>query len=357
MSGLPVSVCIIAKDEEKHIGNCLKRLKKYGMEIIVADTGSTDRTKEIAARYADKVADFEWADDFSAARNYCASLASNNWILAVDCDEYVNDIDVSSLRIMMQKFPRYTGVIRLRNLIVKSDGSLGYLSDDVPRMYNRNYYHFAFPVHEQIRRIDDAGADECIGAFMLPIEAVHHGYALSGKEMEKKQQRNLVLLHKLLEKDPENGYHYFQIGQSNFVLGNIDEAIGAYETGMRLADSPEKLYVPEMILSLAKAYCVKRRFLDALALVEEYSAVYNTAKFNYEHANILMDNNQVIKALMLYIKVTAMKDADTLGENLMNCYAQITDIYRSMGNEQMAEIFHAKYLQCMAEHERIVNSQ
>ena len=58
MSKVPISVCLIAKDEEKNIEECLKRLKPYGFEIIVTDTGSTDRTKELASRYADKVLDF-----------------------------------------------------------------------------------------------------------------------------------------------------------------------------------------------------------------------------------------------------------------------------------------------------------
>ena len=57
MSKVPISVCLIAKDEEKNIEECLKRLKPYGFEIIVTDTGSTDRTKELASRYADKVLD------------------------------------------------------------------------------------------------------------------------------------------------------------------------------------------------------------------------------------------------------------------------------------------------------------
>lgn len=75
MSKIPVTVCIIAKNEEKHIENCLKHLKKYDLEVIVTDTGSTDRTKEIAEKYADKVVDFEWVNDFAAARNYCTSFA------------------------------------------------------------------------------------------------------------------------------------------------------------------------------------------------------------------------------------------------------------------------------------------
>lgn len=66
MAGIPVSVCMIAKNEEQYIEQCLRRLLRYNMEIIVVDTGSTDRTKEIAARYTDKLFEFEWCDDFSA---------------------------------------------------------------------------------------------------------------------------------------------------------------------------------------------------------------------------------------------------------------------------------------------------
>ena len=97
MSKVPISVCIIAKNEEKNIEECLRRLLPYGFEIIVTDTGSTDRTKEIAQKYATKVLDFEWIDDFAAARNFCAENASNNWILALDCDEYVNNAEIRTI--------------------------------------------------------------------------------------------------------------------------------------------------------------------------------------------------------------------------------------------------------------------
>ncbi len=89
MTNIPISVCIIAKNEEKHIAECLKRLCPDPMELVVADTGSTDATKKLARQYADKVLDMTWTDSFSDARNFCAAQASNNWILAIDCDEYV----------------------------------------------------------------------------------------------------------------------------------------------------------------------------------------------------------------------------------------------------------------------------
>ena len=100
----------------------------------------------------------------------------------------------------------------------------------------------------------------------------------------------------------------------------------------------------------------KGRFSDALSLLEQYTGLYNTAKFQYEYANVLMENNQMLKALMLYIKVTTMKDCDTLGEHLMACYGSIMDIYKGMGNEEMAEVFRGKYLKCAAERERVLNS-
>lgn len=335
---------------------CLRHLKKYDWEVIVADTGSTDRTREIAERYADKVVDFEWVDDFAAARNYCASFATNNWILAIDCDEYVTSADIRVLRILMQKYPRHTGVLRLKNLVTKADGETGYASDDVPRMYNKNYFHFDAPIHEQICYRDAAKNNDAIDGFLLPMEVIHHGYALTGEDMEKKQKRNLELLQKAIEAEPDNGYHYFQMGQSEFVLGDIDAAIVAYEKGMRLIDTTEKLYVPEMIMSLAKAYRIRDRFPEALALMEKYHDVYDTAKFNYLYANLLKENEQIVKALMIYVKVTMMKDVDTLGENVLSCYADIIRIYKAMGNEEMAELFMNKMQKYEEERERIVNS-
>jgi len=150
MSKVPISVCIIAKNEEKYIEECLRKLKPYGFEIVVADTGSTDATKEIASRYADKVVDFTWINDFSAARNFCAKQASNNWILALDCDEYIESVDIRILRVLLQQKPKQVGVVRMKNIQLRENDELGYSVDDLPRLYNRNYYRYDKPIHEQI---------------------------------------------------------------------------------------------------------------------------------------------------------------------------------------------------------------
>lgn len=86
-----LSVCIIAKNESEVIGRCLECVKSFADEIVVVDTGSTDNTKEIAARYTDKVFDFEWINDFAAARNFSFSKATKDYVMWLDCDDIIDE--------------------------------------------------------------------------------------------------------------------------------------------------------------------------------------------------------------------------------------------------------------------------
>ena len=199
MTKLPISVCIIAKNEEKYIEHCLQALRRYPWEIIVVDTGSTDATKQIADRYADKVEDFIWIDDFSAARNFAASLASNNWILVLDCDEYLTQVDEHALRICMQQHLRHVGMMGLNNVYTQPDGEVRYKPEEVPRFYNRNFYEYRFRIHEQITPRNQVNLEEvCLNTYKLPVTVEHHGYDISPEEMERKQARNLTLLQSSL---------------------------------------------------------------------------------------------------------------------------------------------------------------
>ncbi|TNJ62997.1 glycosyltransferase [Paenibacillus hemerocallicola] len=82
-----VSLCMIVKNEENTLDRCLSGVSRLVDEIVIVDTGSTDRTKEIAGKYTERVYDFEWADDFAAARNYAFSLASKEFICWLDADD------------------------------------------------------------------------------------------------------------------------------------------------------------------------------------------------------------------------------------------------------------------------------
>lgn len=87
---ITISLCMIVKNEEKVLARCLDSLSGLMDEIIIVDTGSTDSTKEIASRYTDKIYDFEWIDDFAAARNFAFSKATQEYIYSADADEFLS---------------------------------------------------------------------------------------------------------------------------------------------------------------------------------------------------------------------------------------------------------------------------
>lgn len=355
MSKIPISVCIIAKNEEKYLEGCLKRLKPYGFEIIVTDTGSVDSTKEIAKKYADKVLDFEWIDDFSAARNFCAKNASNNWILSIDCDEYVNSFDAAKVRILTQKFPRALGMLYITNIIL-DNGKEKYGKEKVVRFYNRKHYGFYNRIHEQLLPLDPSKTEVYNERFIMPMELIHHGYAISQEEMEIKQKRNLDLLMKSLESNPDDPYTYFQIAQSHHVLGRCDEAINYYVKSLSYNPRLELDYTQIAIVGLANAYKALGRYKEELETMEKYAGKCKTARYNFAHAVAYLDNNEYLKALLLFVKITTLVDASTLGENLIDTYKNIISLYHRMGEDKMAEMFQEKYEQCLAEKDRVLNA-
>lgn len=95
-SGL--SLCMIVRNEEKNLGQCLESVANYTDEIIIVDTGSTDSTLKIASKYTDKIFEFKWVDDFSKARNFSLEKATKEWILVLDADELISEKDLSYIK-------------------------------------------------------------------------------------------------------------------------------------------------------------------------------------------------------------------------------------------------------------------
>ncbi len=94
---MKLSVCLIVKNESKSIDRILTCASKFADEIIVVDTGSTDNTVALAKKYTDKVYPFTWVHDFSAARNYSFSLAKGDYIMWLDADDYIDDLNIYKL--------------------------------------------------------------------------------------------------------------------------------------------------------------------------------------------------------------------------------------------------------------------
>ena len=111
---ITISLCMIVKNEEKVLARCLDTVADLVEEIIIVDTGSDDRTKEIAARYTDKIYDFVWINDFSAARNFAFSKATQEYIYSADADEVLDESNRQRIRILKENLFPETELVQLK---------------------------------------------------------------------------------------------------------------------------------------------------------------------------------------------------------------------------------------------------
>lgn len=118
-----ISLCMIVKNEEKVLSRCLESVKDAVDEIIIVDTGSTDKTKRIALDYTEKVYDFEWIDDFSAARNYSFSKATMDYILWLDADDIITEENAAQLIGLKENLNNTDAVMMKYNTAFDEDGN------------------------------------------------------------------------------------------------------------------------------------------------------------------------------------------------------------------------------------------
>ncbi len=150
-----ISLCMIVKNEEKILARCLDSLKGLYDEAIIVDTGSTDATKEIAAKYTDKIYDFVWVDDFAKARNFAMSKASSDYIYMADADEVIDEENRQKFKILKTALDGSVEVVQMYYVNQLSNGSV-YNFDREPRakLYKRvRNFEFIDPIHEVIREL------------------------------------------------------------------------------------------------------------------------------------------------------------------------------------------------------------
>ncbi len=94
---MKISVCMIVKNEEDVLARCLECVRQFADEIIIVDTGSVDKTKEIAYKFTDKVIDYEWCDDFGRARNFAFSLATMDYVMWLDADDVIEYSEIEKI--------------------------------------------------------------------------------------------------------------------------------------------------------------------------------------------------------------------------------------------------------------------
>ncbi|MGK9367345.1 tetratricopeptide repeat-containing glycosyltransferase family 2 protein [Melioribacter sp. Ez-97] len=213
-----LTLSMIVKNEEKYLKDCLESVKNIAGEIVIVDTGSTDNTVSIAKEYNAKVYNFEWRDDFSAARNYALSKSTGDWILYLDADERLDANSIHELKKILNTVTKagYFCTVKSIDSENERDHSIRYV-----RLFkNSPDIKFSGKVHEQIT---DSLLENGYQIQHSKIVINHIGYDVSKEEKEKKAKRNLELL---LEDYNQNksSYSLFQLGQTYYILGNFEKA-------------------------------------------------------------------------------------------------------------------------------------
>ncbi|MFA9456772.1 glycosyltransferase [Halalkalibacter sp. AB-rgal2] len=212
-----ISLCMIVKDEEAVLERCLSAVTEIVDEIIIVDTGSTDRTKEIAHRFTEKVYDFIWIDDFAAARNYAFSKATKEYILWLDADDVIDESNRQSFLELKQTLPKEVDSVMMEyHISYDSHGRSTYSTMRNRLVKRKKDYKWIGAVHEYL---------DVQGTVAKSKTAIYHN------KLKETTDRNLKIYKKRqAEGKPFIARDWFYYGNELLNHQQYNEAINVYET-------------------------------------------------------------------------------------------------------------------------------
>ncbi len=229
-----ISGCVIAKDEELEIKKCLESLKAICDEVILVDTGSTDRTVEIAKREGVIIDHFKWVDDFSAAKNHAKTKASGDWLIFLDADEYFLNTELLNTRLksMLSTLPEKYEIVscNIDNLDDNDSVFLTHVGSRIVR--NKSDIWFEGKVHEDLKR----SGESLNVARATDITIVHTGYKTKKIKERDKFHRNISLLEEEIRLHPEDPHLYFYLADTYEMNNDFLKVIENYKKSIVKGD-------------------------------------------------------------------------------------------------------------------------
>ncbi len=221
------SLCMIVKDESKNIETCINSVKKHLGDCIddfvVVDTGSEDNTIDILEKLECSIYNFEWCNDFAKARNFSISKAKNDWIIFLDADEYIENVDIKEIQVFLRlNNEKRLGILELQNI---NDEGLIASGGEIIRIFNRKHYEFEGKIHEcVVPKKDIKVATQIFNCIVR-----HTGYT-----EEALSEKNKVEVYKKMIEDellvkPKDYQLITQLGSCYRGLNELEKAIECYE--------------------------------------------------------------------------------------------------------------------------------
>lgn len=227
---MDLTLCLIIKNEEQHLAACLESFRGLYQKIVIADTGSTDKSREIARSYGAEVYGFTWCDDFAAARNFALDKVKSELVMVVDADDRIeSSVKEKLIRSVHEMRPEVHGFFLPYIYSTRAKGQKG-PSTSLPRIWRTRFgYRYTLPIHEYL----DIPRKDLPSFEWLKDEIIHHK---DTADVSKSLERNLTILRKAVQKNPNQRRILFYLGHDNHYAGHFEDAVRWYG---RYADSPE----------------------------------------------------------------------------------------------------------------------
>jgi tetratricopeptide (TPR) repeat protein len=289
--GTSVSACLIIKNEEQYLARCLWSILPVVHEIIIVDTGSTDRSEEIAAAFGAKISHAQWNNNFSEARNISVGAASGDWILVLDGDEVLASSDHEAFRALISRGGKPTAYSFVtRNYLIPmnvigwtaNDGKYaeeagsGWIPSEKTRLFPRNErVRFENPVHELVEPSLQAAG---IRVARAEIPVHHYGKLDATKTKEKAEVYLELGRKKLAEAGTDDIKAMFELAFQENDLGNYEEALRLYRRIWELNPS-----IPKVHFAIGANLGTLGRHEEAVPALERSIALDPKLKEAYVH--------------------------------------------------------------------------
>lgn len=335
-----ISLCMIVKNEEMHIARCLDSIAKLVDEIIIVDTGSTDKTVEIVSKYTPNVYSYSWADDFSAARNYSFSKASMDYCMWMDADDVLDETQKDKFLQLKQSLSPETDIVMMKYNTAFDEGGMPSFSYFRERwIRNCPDYRWVGAVHE-----------------VIPPNGrvIYSDIAISHKKMNAgNADRNLKIYQKMLADkktlEPRQQYYY---GRELYYHKQYEEAVSVFEQFLL---SPEGWIENKIEACSICAYCYFQLGQEQAAL----TTLLRSMSFDLPRAELCCDIGKYFLEHgnyhnAVYWYETALnrpKNAYSGGFISPDCYdyipfLQLCVCYDKMGDWKKAEEYNEKAGSC-----------
>ncbi|MBS3113628.1 glycosyltransferase [Candidatus Woesearchaeota archaeon] len=249
MSNQTISLCMITKNEEKFLELCLNSVKSIVDEIIIVDTGSTDKTKEIAKKFNAKIIDFKWIDDFSAAKNESLKHATRDWVLVLDADEVIEKKDLDKIKNAIENSEKdfvgfsleqrsyinnfFEGAVKNNSDFELVKNYLFYIPHHLVRLFKNSLgLYFKHRVHELI---EDSIIEKNLKYRKIDVVLHHFGSLKDVNLISNKTEQYSKIILKQLEENPDIARYNYQAARMHLGKSDFSNALKYFEKTAKLS--------------------------------------------------------------------------------------------------------------------------